>query len=223
MNYTSDEKRKIVKDDYNAIADTYAKCYSEIEYCKAYIDEFIESLAGKKVLDIGCGAGQITDYLTQRGIGAIGIDFSEELLKIAKQNFPNSKFILADICDYEQENQVDGIITKDMLFHLSDENLIQVLQKFRRMLKLNGNLCIIMDMPKEAGEQIFDEELDDKYQIYYNYLTPEKLKDLLEKTGFNIDNIQLVKDNDNASSYATGLMIFQASNLRHKKNTMVKE
>lgn len=29
MNYTSDEKRKIVKDDYNVIADTYAKCYSE--------------------------------------------------------------------------------------------------------------------------------------------------------------------------------------------------
>ena len=223
MNYTSEEKRKIVKDDYNAIADTYAKCYSEIEYCKAYIDEFIASLAGKKVLDIGCGAGQITGYLTQRGIGAIGIDFSEELLKIAKHNFPNSKFILADICDYEQKEQVDGIITKDVLFHLSDENLIQVLQKFRRMLKPNGNLCIIMDMPKEAGEQIFVEELDDKYQIYYNYLSPEKLKDLLEKTGFNIENIQLVKDNDNASSYATGLMIFQASNQMIKKNTMVKE
>ena len=223
MNYTSEEKRKIVKDDYNAIADTYAKCYSEVEYCKAYIDEFIASLAGKKVLDIGCGAGQITNYLTQRGIGAIGIDFSEELLKIAKQNFPNSKFILADICDYEQKEQVDGIITKDVLFHLSDENLIQVLHKFRRMLKPNGNLCIIMDMPKEAGEQIFVEELDDKYQIYYNYLTPEKLKDLLEKTGFNIENIQLVKDNDNASSYATGLMIFQASNQMIKKNTMVKE
>lgn len=212
MNYTSDEKIKIVKDDYNAIADTYAKCYSEIDYCKTYIDEFIATLSGKKVLDIGCGAGQITDYLTQKGIESIGIDFSEELLKIAKKNFPSSKFILADICEYEQKQQVDGIITKDVLFHLSDENLIAVLQKFRRLLKPNGNLCIIMDMPKEAGEQIFVEELDDKYQIYYNYLTPEKLRDLLEKTGFNIENIQLVKDNYNASSYATGLMIFQASN-----------
>lgn len=95
---------------------------------------------------------------------------------------------------------------------MSDENLIQVLQKFRRLLKPSGQLCIIMDMPKEAGEQIFVEELDDKYQIYYNYLTPEKLRDLLEKTGFSVENVQLVKDNDNASSYATGLMIFQASN-----------
>lgn len=212
MNYTNDEKRKIVKDDYNAIADIYVKCYSEINYCKTYIDEFIANLSGKKVLDIGCGAGQITDYLAQNGIESIGIDFSDELLKIAKRDFPSLNFILADICEYEQKEQVDGIITKDVLFHLSDENLITVLQKFRRMLKPNGNLCIIMDMPKEAGEQIFVEELDAKYKIYYNYLTPEKLRDLLEKTGFNIEKLQLVKNNDNASSYATGLMIFQVSN-----------
>ena len=77
MNYTSEEKRKIVKDDYNAIADTYAKCYSEIDYCKTYIDEFIANLSGKKVLDIGCGAGQITDYLTQKAIEAIGIGVSK--------------------------------------------------------------------------------------------------------------------------------------------------
>ena len=212
MNYTSDEKRKIVKDDYNAISETYAKCYSEIDYCKSYINEFIANLSGQDVLDVGCGAGQITDYLTQKGIMAIGIDFSEELLKIARKNFPSSKFILADICEYEHKEQIDGIITKDVLFHLSDENLITVLQKFKKMLKPNGSLCIIMDMPKEAGEQIFVEELDDRYQIYYNYLTPEKLRDLLKKTGFHIENIQLVKDNDNASSYATGLMIFQVSN-----------
>ena len=217
MNYTSDEKRKIVKEDYNAIANTYAKCYSEIDYCKSYIDEFVTKLSGKKILDVGCGAGQITDYLTQKGFETTGIDFSKELLKIAEQNFPNSKFILADICEYEQKEKVDGIITKDVLFHLSDEDLFAVLKKFKRLLKQSGNLCIIMDVPKEAGEQIFVEELDDKYQIYYNYLSPEKLRNLLEQTGFNIENMQIVKDNDNASSYASGLMIIQAGNQKIKE------
>ena len=220
MNYTSTEKRNIVKDDYNAIADTFAKFYSDIDYCKTYVDEFIERLAGKKVLDMGCGAGQITNYLTQKGINAIGIDFSENLLEIAKQNFPNSKFILADICIYEQKDKVDGIITKDMLFHLPDEDLINVLQKFRKILKPAGKLCILMDIPKEAGEQIFVEELDDKYQIYYNYLTPEKLKALLIKTGFCVDSMQIIKDNDNASSYATGLMVFQVDNQIIKKHNV---
>lgn len=69
-----------------------------------------------------------------------------------------------------------------------------------------------MDMPKEAGEQIFVEELDERYKIYYNYLTPEKLKSLLEQANIVIDDVKCVKDNDNASSYATGLMVFQATN-----------
>ena len=49
-------------------------------------------------------------------------------------------------------------------------------------------------------------------KIYYNYLTPEKLKSLLEQANIAIDDVKCVKDNDNASSYATGLMIFQATN-----------
>lgn len=212
MNYTNKEKRKIVQNDYNAIADIYAKRYGKIDYCKTYIDEFVASLSGKDVLDAGCGAGQITDYLTQKGLNVIGLDFSQELLKIAKQNSPNSKFILADICDYEQETKVDGIITKDTLFHLPNEDLIHVLQKFKRLLKPNGNICIIMDTPKEIGENIFVEELDIKQQVYYNYLSAEKLKNMLEKTGFNVKKIQRVNENNNASAYATGLMIFYVCN-----------
>lgn len=53
MNYTNKEKRKIVQHNYNAIADIYAKHYSKIGYCKTYIDEFVASLSGKDVLDVG--------------------------------------------------------------------------------------------------------------------------------------------------------------------------
>ena len=52
MNYSNAKKRKIVRDDYDAIADTYANCYSQIDYCKKFLEEFISSLNGKKVLFI---------------------------------------------------------------------------------------------------------------------------------------------------------------------------
>lgn len=76
-----------------------------------------------------------------------------------------------------------------------------------------------MDLSKEAGEHIFVEELDENYKIYYNYITPQKLKFFLKQARFTIDDIKLVKNNDNASSYATGLMVFQATN----KNFLMKE
>lgn len=99
-----------------------------------------------------------------------------------------------------------------MLFHLPDEDIEKTLKTFKKMLKPNGKICIMMDMSKEAGEQIFCEELDKRYKIYYNYLTPKKLKSLLEQEKITINDVKCVKDNDNASSYATGLMVFQATN-----------
>ena len=211
MEYSNIEKRKIVKDDYNAIAENYAKCYSEINLYKSYIKDFLIKLNGKDILDVGCGAGQFTNYFCELGFNAIGIDFSNELLSIAKKNYPNIVFICDDICEYKTNKRFDGIFVKDMFFHLPDEDIIKTLKLFKKILKPQGKMCIIMDMPKVAGEQIFVEELDDRYKIYYNYLTPKKLKILLEKTNITIDNIQCVEDNDNASSYATGLMVFQAS------------
>ena len=212
MDYTSSEKRKIVQDDYNAIADLYAKRYSSIDYCKSYIDKFIADLTGRDVLDVGCGAGQITNYLTQKGFRVVGLDFSQKILRIAKQYFPNCKFIQTDICEYERESQVDGIITKDVLFHLPDEDLIRVLHKFKKLLKPKGSLCIIMDVLREPGENIFIEELDGKHQIYYNCLSPEKLKALLEDAGFSIASIQLVEANENVSACAKSIMVFQVRN-----------
>ena len=214
MNYSNVEKRKIVKDDYDAIAEAYANSYSEINSYKPYIDEFVKSLSGKSILDVGCGAGQFTNYLCEIGFQAKGVDFSKGLLAIARKNYPHVEFINADICEYKTTDLYDGIFTKDMLFHLPDEDIIKTLKMFRKVLKPNGKICIIMDMPIEAGEQIFVEELDENYKIYYNYLTPEKLKSLLEQANITIDDIQIVKDNDNASSYATGLMVFQATNTK---------
>ena len=212
MKNSSTEKRKIVKDDYDAIAEVFANCYCEIDLYKPYIDEFVKSLNGKNILDVGCGAGQFTNYFCELGFNAKGIDFSSGLLSIARKNYPNVEFVNADICEYKTTDLYDGIFVKDMLFHLPDEDIEKTLKAFKKMLKPNGKICIIMDMPKEAGEQIFVEELDKRYKIYYNYLTPEKLKYFLEQANITINDIKYVKDNDNASNYATGLMVFQATN-----------
>lgn len=207
---TNAQKRKIVRDDYNAIGKEYSESYCKIGHYKKYIDDFIKTLNGKSVLDVGCGAGQLTDYFCRQGLNAKGIDFSTTLVKIAKQRYPQADFICSDIIDYESNDLYDGIFTKDMLFHLSDEDIIKTLELFKRILKPNGKICIILDLPKKAGEHIFVEELNDKYEIYYNYLTPTKMQALLKKAGIKVDKLKIEQENDGTSSYASGLMIIQA-------------
>ena len=212
MKLTNKQKRDIVKNDYNAIGKEYAENYSEIDYCKQYVDDFVKTLKGKNILDVGCGAGKFTNYFCKLGFNAKGIDFSDSLLKIAKQNYPNVEFICADIVNYKTKELYDGIVVKDMLFHLPDQDILKVFNLFKKNLRpTSGKLCIIMDLPKEAGEHIFVEELNENYNIYYNYLTPTKLQSLLEQSKIMINNIEILEENNNASSYASRLMIVHAS------------
>ena len=43
---------------------------------------------GKKILDIGCGPGVFTARSAQAGADVIGVDFSEQMIRVAKDQFP---------------------------------------------------------------------------------------------------------------------------------------
>src|SRR5437660_10611316 len=60
----------------------------------------LPSLAGKRVLDAGCGPGWYAAELVRRGASVIGIDASEHLLEIARRRSPdNAEFHVADLSE----------------------------------------------------------------------------------------------------------------------------
>ncbi len=211
MKYTNKQKREMVRIDYDAIADVYVANCSEFDYYKPFIDKFISSLKGKKVLDVGCGHGLFTNYFSENGLIADGIDFSEKMLTIANKAYPKIRFINKDFCTYKTTDKYDGIFIKNVLFHVPDDDLKKALKNFNAILNKNGKICILMEVPKEPGEQILAEEFDEKLQIYYNYLTPDKVEKMLNDAGFEVDIKQIITENNNATIYAFGLMVFQAT------------
>ena len=46
---SDNQKRELVKNDYNAIGREYTERYNQIGYCESYIDDFIHSLQGKNI------------------------------------------------------------------------------------------------------------------------------------------------------------------------------
>lgn len=73
---------------------------------------------GSKVLELGCGTGELLDSVNP-SIG-IGIDFSENMVKIASEKFPELKFIQADVEEYNSKEKFDYIIISDLLSSLWD-------------------------------------------------------------------------------------------------------
>lgn len=87
MNYSNKQKRQIVKQDYNAIADLYIEHCDNNDIVMPIIDKFIKDLNGKEVLDVGCGSGKIANYFFSKGLRVKGIDFSDKMIKRAKKQY----------------------------------------------------------------------------------------------------------------------------------------
>jgi len=82
----------------------------------------------KTVLELGCGTGKNTDWLLKKAERIIGLDFSQEMLDIAKEKIINDKvdFIRTDLTkDWEIENQFADLVTSSLtLEHIDDLNHI---------------------------------------------------------------------------------------------------
>jgi len=111
------------------------------------ITEMLGDISGKKILDAGCGNGYLTNILSQLQAEVIGIDGSSLMINKAKQNFPNQKFIIADLTQplsFKNE-EFDHIVCSMILQAI--ENPFPVLKEFYRILKAKGNIVITIPHP----------------------------------------------------------------------------
>ena len=109
-----------------------------LDYYKAVLENCKTS-----VLDLGCGSGNDTLYLTEKGFDVIACDYSEVALDKIKQNFKNVETRLVDISQtLPFEDEVFDLIIADLSLHYFDEQTTKkVMQEIKRILRVNG--CLI--------------------------------------------------------------------------------
>ena len=77
------------------------------------------------------------------GYEAVGIDFSEESIKIARQKNPTISFYLEDmLCDYSYIGSVDAIIVIAGLVHIETAKLPLAFEQMRKVLKKDGKILV---------------------------------------------------------------------------------
>ena len=183
------DTKKINKKTYNAIASEYETNYgnipASIEYTE-YIIKQIKEIPKPKILDLGCGTGTLLKMFEDNNSNAdlIGVDFSEELLKIAKQKLKRTKLICEDFSKFQSNEQFDVIIATFSFIHSSDNELKEMMKKVYSMLKADGYLYVAFILGE--GEQLVDEALDLTQKTYFNYHNEEFLTNLFKENGFSI-------------------------------------
>ena len=90
-----------------------------------YIDGQV-GLAGKRVIDIGCGGGILAESMAAKGANVTGIDLSEKPLQVAKLHLLETgrnvdyRLIAAEDIAREQPEQFDCVTCMELLEHVPD-------------------------------------------------------------------------------------------------------
>ena len=73
-----------------------------------------------RILDLGCGSGQLTSKINELAKEVIGIDKSPEMINDARSKYPNINFQVADASNFNFENKFDAIFSNATLHWVLD-------------------------------------------------------------------------------------------------------
>ncbi len=133
-------KNKTIK-KWNKSAKIYAESQEDNEFAiinKNIVCERFKELTDKKVLDLGCGYGNYTNYFYSIGAEVVGCDGSEKLVQIAKEKYPNLTFDVVDIDEHFpfEDDCFDLVFCNQVLMDI--ENLENVFREAYRITKSDG-------------------------------------------------------------------------------------
>ena len=97
---------------------------------------------GERILDVGCGTGQLTAEIAQFGAEVVGIDFSPEMIATARQNFPHLRFEVADVTALPFTGEFDVVVSNAALHWVRDQP--SAIASIARALKPKGRLVFEM-------------------------------------------------------------------------------
>jgi 2-polyprenyl-3-methyl-5-hydroxy-6-metoxy-1,4-benzoquinol methylase len=145
-------------------------------------------IAGKQILDAGCGTGHLTIDLLKAGYEVTAIDSSPELIGLLRETIKNEKLHLTTfITDIRNLNgliheKFDTIVCLDVIEHIDTDEI--VLKNFRELLKSEGTLIISVPAVKYLYGQ------RDKDVGHFRRYDKAELTDTVKKAGFAIVDVR---------------------------------
>jgi ubiquinone/menaquinone biosynthesis C-methylase UbiE len=108
---------------------------------------FAGQVGGLKVLDAGCGTGYLSKQLSDHGAIVTGIDISERMIGIARNQYPDIDFRV-DSCSHLRtvgDSEFDIVIANYVLMDTPD--LEGTMHTFNRVLQFRGTAVLVFSHP----------------------------------------------------------------------------
>ncbi len=128
----------MIKKDWNSAL--YNDKHSFVFEYGANLVALLDPKKGERILDVGCGSGQLTNQISESDASVIGIDSSEKMIEDSKSKFPDIDFFVMDVADFSFSEPFDAIFSNAALhWVLNKEKAIECMYK---ALKQRGRLVV---------------------------------------------------------------------------------
>lgn len=142
------------RDTWRRCADSYLDTFSGItQETVSLLIEAGEIRTGSKVLEIGSGPGHVANHLAKLGASVTGVDFSPQMVEVAKKKYPQITFEQADAEDLPfAADYFDAVVANYVVHHLARPE--RVFSEVCRVLKPSGHFAFAVWGPPEEQSSI---------------------------------------------------------------------
>ena len=155
--------------------------------------EMLAPRPGERILDLGCGTGQLTAEIARSGAQVVGLDNSPAMLDQARRNYPGLNFVSADAAGFHFERPFDAVFSNAALHWVKDgEGAVQSIARalrpggrFVAEFGGKGNIASIL----AALDAVFGQEAQQKCPWWYPGIG--EYASLLERHGLEVRNASL--------------------------------
>jgi SAM-dependent methyltransferase len=174
---------------YDCASEAYARKFlDELDHKpldREWLGQFAASVGpGRPVLDLGCGPGHTTAYLTSFGLTATGIDLSPRMVEQAAERFPQARFEVGDFLALEHEAEsVVGILAFYCIVHLKPDQLRPAFAEMFRVLRGGG--VLLLSFHVGSGVVRSENFLESGAALDFTFFDPAEVAAALRAAGFD--------------------------------------
>lgn len=181
-------------DTWNKVAALYEEKFMDLDFYNQTYDFICNTVVKQnaRILDLGCGPGNITKYLLAQRPDFIidGIDVAPKMIDLAKKNNPDANFYVMDSRSIaELKTKYDAIICGFCVPYLSEPDIQKLIIDVKGLLNEKGffYLSFVEGDPEQSGFQIGSTG----NRVYFYYHTLESIQAKLLDAG--VKSMELFK------------------------------
>lgn len=203
---------------YSSISDYYSEIFPFNPLQLKFVNNELNALAQKNILDIGCATGELAFKLAESGAGVVGIDLNERLLQQAIANKQHDKLSfhygnMLDLALNFAPQQFDAVLCfGNTLVHLeSDAQILKMLKGANEILKPGGKLLLqVLNYDFICGKQLATLPVIDTKNI--KFVRRYRFSENTDLIGFQTD--LEIKAKNRIVSNETQLLALKSATLR---------